>query len=477
MKILLVEDDPTLIALLTRCFATHHYILDVVQDGEQGWLYGSTFEYDLVILDIILPKMDGLHLCQRFRAEGYSFPILLLTAQASSMAKVRGFDAGADDYLVKPFDPAELIARIRALVRRGSAIPTPLLSWGDLCLNPDTCEVTYRNQLLSLTTKEYDLLELLLRQSHHVFSIDEILDRLWSSEAFPAESTVRSHLRRLRQKLTDAGAPADFISTLHGRGYYLKLPNPDIATANSSAPVDPQAQYLAFLNETWLTTKPRCLEQLATLSLAKESNFQQAQFTAHKLAGALGAFGLLSEMQLVRRLEDLFGATSNHPDIEQITRLIDQLQAAINQIELIQLPRATGQPAIAASSEPSVMIVDDDLVWLQSLPQLLRPWGFRATTLAEPEQFWTVLQMVKPDLLILDVNMPQINGLELCQLLRRDPQWQRLPVLFLSVLSDLTTQNQAFTAGADDYLCKPISGTDLANRLQNRWRRVCAWAG
>ncbi len=115
--------------------------------------------------------------------------------------------------------------------------------------------------------------------------------------------------------------------------------------------------------------------------------------------------------------------TSNHADTEQITRLVDQLQTIISQIELIQLPRAADQPAIAASPEPSMMIVDDDLVWLQSLPQLLRPWGFRATTLAEPEQFWTVLQMVKPDLLILDVNMPQINGLELCQLLRRDPQW------------------------------------------------------
>jgi len=496
MKILLVDDDQALIATLTRSLAAQHYIVDAVQDGEQGWLYGSTFEYDLVILDILLPKLDGLCLCQRFRAEGYAFPILLLTAQNSSTAKVQGFDAGADDYVVKPFDAAELIARIRALVRRGSSNPMPLLSWGEMQLNPATCEVTYNGQLLNLTTKEYDLLELLLRQSHHVFSIDEILDRLWSSETFPAEATVRSHLRRLRHKLVTVGAPADFISTLHGRGYYLKLP--DAAAARESltmtvGAVDAQAQYLAFLNETWLTTKPRCLEQLATLfqliqSPVDQVRRSQAISIAHNLSGTLGIFGLLSEVQLARCLEDFFSQSNPDSDLNlettrQIEALVTQLQQAVRQIETIHSPHHSPQPANPATHLPEpnrpethVMIVDDDQVWLQSLPQLLRPWGFRATTLAEPEQFWIVLQMVNPDMLILDVNLPQMNGLELCQTLRRDPRWQRLPILFLSALTDAATQNQAFIAGADDYVCKPIAGIDLANRMINRLQRIRAWA-
>ena len=225
MKILLVEDDDVLITVLTKNLTDNHYIVDVVKDGEMGCTYGSTFEYDLIILDIVLPKLDGISLCQRFRAEGYTTPILLLTSQNASTAKVSGLDAGADDYVVKPFDIAELIARIRALLRRSNASSFPLLVWGGLLLNPSTCEVSYNDHSLTLTNKEYELLELLLRDSQHLLSADEILDRLWSSDEFPSEATVRSHIRRLRHKLVEAGAPSDFIATVHGRGYYLKAPD------------------------------------------------------------------------------------------------------------------------------------------------------------------------------------------------------------------------------------------------------------
>lgn len=225
MKILVVEDDEVLVAVLTKSLTAHHYVVDVVKDGEMGWIYGSTFEYDLIVLDIVLPKIDGLCLCQRLRTEGYTTPILLLTSQNASTAKVIGLDAGADDYVVKPFDVAELIARIRALLRRSQTSSLPLLVWGELLLNPSTCEVSYDGQALTLTNKEYELLELLLRDSQHLLSADEILDRLWSSDEFPSEATVRSHIRRLRHKLVAVGAPSDFIATVHGRGYYLKAPN------------------------------------------------------------------------------------------------------------------------------------------------------------------------------------------------------------------------------------------------------------
>ena len=118
-----------------------------------------------------------------------------------------------------------------------------------------------------------------------------------------------------------------------------------------------------------------------------------------------------------------------------------------------------------------VMILDDDQDWLYALPTLLKPWGFKVTTLANPQHFWTVLLAVTPDVLVLDVNMPQINGFELCQLLRSDPDWYHLPVLFLSALTDSASQRQAFKAGADDYLCKPVMGVELANRILNRLQR------
>jgi DNA-binding response OmpR family regulator/HPt (histidine-containing phosphotransfer) domain-containing protein len=642
MKILLVEDDDLVVSALTKNLSAQNYIVDAVKDGETGWTYGSTFEYDLMMLDVMLPKLDGISLCRRFRAEGYTTPILLLTAQDTSSAKVQGLDAGADDYVVKPFDRAELIARIRALLRRGSSNPFPVLTWGDLFLNPSTCEVTYNGQSLNLTTKEYELLELLLRNSQHVFSSDEILDRLWSSEEFPSEATVRSHIRRLRHKLVTAGAPNDFIATVHGRGYYLKapaeaplpLPPGEDGDAFSAGPSidlsdrpDSQQQYVAFLNETWITAQPKSLHQLAILSQtvkdlkADRLNLQhqaQAQQVAHKLAGGLGIFGLMKAMHLARQLEHWLGSgkplqphhamlletliTSLQQEIHSTTSIqVPQLPAgrspllllvssdsnfaqplvtaaasrgirtatattaeageawlssetapnavnkvpdvilfhllsvpslasgagskattqAVNYLALLQtfatrhpnLPilvmgdhsdlndrlevvrrggklfleqsivpeqviAAVVQSLDSSSEVPTkVMIVDDDPDWLRTLPTLLKPWGFKVTTLADPQQFWTVLQAVTPDVLVLDVNMPQIDGFALCQVLRSDPHWQRLPVLFLSVLTDSKTQNQAFAVGADDYLCKPIMGVDLANRILNRLQRMRTVAG
>lgn len=438
MKILLVDDDESLGVILTKSLAAYRYVVDTVKDGEMGWTYGSSFEYDLMVLDIMLPKLDGISLCKRFRSEGYTTPILLLTSQDNITAKVSGLDAGADDYVVKPFDVNELSARIRVLLRRRISNPSPLLSWGDLLLNPSTCEFTYNGQPLILSNKEYELLELLLRDSQHVLSTDEILDRLWSSEEFPSEATVRSHIRRVRQKLVLAGAAADFISTVHGRGYYLKAPKSD-------RPNHVETQYIDFLNETWLNQKPQILSQLtifnelitaSPLNIFDPQLRLQAHHTAHKLIGTLGVFNLLSLSNLASELERLLEL----PILEAkaIANLYEDLEQKI--INTNSIPNQTSaETHLAMPSSPpevKVMIVDDDRHWLQSLPNLLNPWGFKITTLADPQQFWAVLQAVIPNMLVLDINMPEINGFELCQALRRDPHWQRLPILFLSALSD-----------------------------------------
>ncbi|MBW4579777.1 MAG: response regulator [Tildeniella nuda ZEHNDER 1965/U140] len=497
MKILLVDNDESLSKMIAKSLANHHYVVDTVKDGETGWTYGSTFDYDLIVLDMMLPKLDGISLCKRFRAEGCTTPILLLTAKDTSTAKVSGLDAGADDCVVKPFDVAELGARIRALLRRSRSNPLPLLSWGDLLLNSSTCEVTYNDRRLTLTTKEYELLELLLQDSQHVFSTDEILGRLWSSDEFPSEATVRSHIRRVRHKLLLAGAPSDCIATVHGRGYYLKAPEGDRSLLDTSprshSATDLQAQYLTFLNETWAADKPKLLVQLTVFASAiaaiqldslDSQLCEQARHTAHKLAGTLGIFGLHQGMALARQLEQAFSSQDGWQSYQavSIAALVQQLRQEIQYTESIQSRQIAGAaqslevPLIRceAEAETKVMVVDEDQNWLRSLPQLLSPWNFKLTTLADPHQFWTVLQAVVPDVLVLDVNLPETNGFELCQALRRDPHWQRLPVLFLSVLSDRVTQNQAFTVGADDYLCKPVVGIDLANRILNRLQRVRA---
>ncbi len=409
MKILLVEEDEELISILTKSLAEHHYIVDVVKDGEMGWSYGSTFEYDLVILDILLSKLDGISLCDRFRTEGYEMPIILLTNETKSNLKITGLDVGADDCIVKPIDVPELIARIRALLRRSNASSFPLLVWGDLLLNPSTCEVFYNRQLLTLTNKEYEILELLLRDSQHLLSADELLERLWSSDDYPSEATLRSHIRRLRHKLAAAGAPSDFIATVHGRGYYLKAP--DFVKPLSDKFVD---SYLISPSSA-------------------TSQFHQRQSPSQSVT--------LIENNAVEALASISSSF-----------MINQFQMGVK-----------------------VMVVDDDTEHLRSLPDLLAPWEFKVTTLDNSQEFWTVLESVLPDVLLLEVNIPRINGLELCQKLRNNPKWQGLPVLFLSTITDVSTQHLAFSVGADDYLCKPIEAIDLANRIHNRLQRIRAY--
>lgn len=222
MRILLVEDDEAIAAVITNFLTNQHYVLDVAYDGQQGWELIEAYTYDLIILDIMLPKIDGMTLCRQLRAQGYQMPVLLLTARHTSTDKVMGLDVGADDYVVKPFDLKELAARIRALLRRGSSALTPILEWEKLQLDPSNCDVRYDNQLLHLSPKEYSLLELFLRNHRRILSRRTILNHLWSWEDTPGEDTVKAHIKGLRHKLKSVGASPDLIETVYGMGYRLK---------------------------------------------------------------------------------------------------------------------------------------------------------------------------------------------------------------------------------------------------------------
>jgi len=230
MRILVVEDDIQLADILREALSERQYVVDVARDGEEGWNWLELGKYDLLVLDVTLPKLSGTLLCQRLRrAESHhpvsanaTVPVLLLTARDTVIDKIDGLDAGADDYVTKPFDLGELMARIRALIRRGSSTSSVLLSWGGLQLNPSTHEASYNGQLLSLTPKEFALLELLVTHGRRVLSRSGIIERVWSLDDSPAEETVTSHIRGLRHKLKSLGAPEDFIETVHGLGYRLK---------------------------------------------------------------------------------------------------------------------------------------------------------------------------------------------------------------------------------------------------------------
>ncbi|MGK7874340.1 MAG: response regulator transcription factor [Xenococcaceae cyanobacterium] len=225
MKILLVEDDRRVADALAEALREQNYVVEIAADGQEALELIEAFTYDLIVLDLVLPKLDGISLCQHVRRSGNQTLILMLTAKDTSFDQVIGLDVGADDYVVKPFEMNLLLARIRALLRRKNPTLPPVLEWERLRLDPSKCEVRYNDKLLHLTPKEYALLELLLRNSNRVLSRSIILDNLWAFDAPPGEETVKVHLRGLRMKLKAAGAPSNFIETIYGLGYRL---NPNI---------------------------------------------------------------------------------------------------------------------------------------------------------------------------------------------------------------------------------------------------------
>jgi DNA-binding response OmpR family regulator len=220
MRLLLVEDDVRLAETLAEALTDQRYVVDIATDGEAAWCRVKLLEYDLILLDVMLPELDGISLCHRLRTHGYNLPILMLTACDTLNDEVTGLDVGADDYVVKPVDLQKLFARIRALLRRGVG-GAPVLKWENLYLNPSTCEVGYGAVPIHLTPKEYALLELLLRNGRRVLSRSVMIDRVWPLESPPEEHTVKVHIRGLRSKLRAAGAAADFIETVHGMGYRM----------------------------------------------------------------------------------------------------------------------------------------------------------------------------------------------------------------------------------------------------------------
>lgn len=222
-RILIIEDDEAIVRVLQRSLAYEGYSIDSALDGESGLTKARDVSPDLVILDWMLPGMDGLEVCQRLRAGG-NVPILMLTAKDTLHDRVQGLDAGADDYMVKPFQLDELLARIRALLRRTQPERIPVLSFADLSLDTSTRQAMRKGRTISLTAKEYDLLELFLRHPRQVLTREVIFDRVWGYD-FGGESNVLDvYIRYLRQKL-EAEGEIRLIHTARGVGYVLREPD------------------------------------------------------------------------------------------------------------------------------------------------------------------------------------------------------------------------------------------------------------
>ncbi len=235
-----MDDDFVFAKMVSSLFNHSQYHIDIASDGRLGLELTQAFSYDLILLDVILPDINGVNLCRQLRYANLSTPIILLTACNRPSDKVLGLDAGADDYVTKPCNWEELMARIRALLRRqGNAFSSAILTWGKLSLNSQSCTVHYRDQLLSLRPKEYQLLEMFLRNPQRVFSCRAILEHLWAFEDPPTEDTVRAHVKGVRQKLKTVGA-GDLVETVYGLGYRLQpIAEPCLQDAVSPVSIQP----------------------------------------------------------------------------------------------------------------------------------------------------------------------------------------------------------------------------------------------
>ncbi len=220
-RILIIEDDEAIVKVLRRGLAYEGYQVDAALDGETGLVLAHENHPDLVVLDLMLPGMDGLEVCQRLRAGSGNQLILMLTAKDTISDRIHGLDSGADDYMVKPFELDELLAHVRALLRRTQTERVQVLSFLDLSLDTSTRQANRKNRLISLTAKEYDLLELFLRHPRQVLTREMIFDRVWGYD-FGGESNVLDvYIRYLRQKLEEDGE-LRLIHTVRGVGYVLR---------------------------------------------------------------------------------------------------------------------------------------------------------------------------------------------------------------------------------------------------------------
>ncbi len=221
MRVLIVEDEKKMASFLERGLKEEGYVVDVAYDGEQGWEYAVTNEYDVLILDWMLPKMSGVDLCKKIREDGKSTPVLILTAKDAIEDKIQGLDVGADDYLTKPFSFDELLARLRALLRRPRTLKDKtVLECGGLVMDLIKRKVTIFGEEITLSQKEFSLLEHLLRHQGEVMSRTAIAERVWDLHFDPASNTIDVFINFLRKKISEKN-PDFRIETVRGSGYRL----------------------------------------------------------------------------------------------------------------------------------------------------------------------------------------------------------------------------------------------------------------
>ena len=222
MRLLIAEDEVDLAEALTAFFEKNHFSVDAVHNGADAYEYAVSGGYDAVILDVMMPRMNGIQVLERLRAEGVKTPVMMLTAKGQKNDRITGFNAGADDYLSKPFDPDELLSRVRAILRRSEAYQPTVLTYGDVTLDPTTGLLSCGGQSLRLGGRELQVMELLIRSPRQVFSAERIMERVWGWDNEAEINVVWVNISNLRKKLRSIGSHVT-IRASRGLGYLLEV--------------------------------------------------------------------------------------------------------------------------------------------------------------------------------------------------------------------------------------------------------------
>jgi DNA-binding response OmpR family regulator len=480
VKILLIEDDANLSEALEQALKKEKIVVDRAADGEAGWDLATAFSYDLIVLDILLPKLNGIELCHRLRSHKNTTPILLLTAQDTHSNRVIGLNSGADDYLAKPFDFEELLARIRSLVRRSSSDPLPILKWGNMTLDRNRREVTYNQQVLLMTPKEYGVLELLLSHRNRILTNDFIADHLWAAEAFPSANVIRTHVKKLRHKLKQSGV-GDVIETVYGAGYRL-YPQPEEdelqpTLKQTSTPMQDALE--RGLNRLWNQYQQHYVEQVIVFEqlierlqtpthIDRQPIYLQAQRQIHTLIGSVGSFGLERASQLGCSIEQLLLTLNvNQPEsshLQQLIKLVEKLKSELAQSSQDRLTPSSTVPNQTTESS-RLLIVEDDILLANQIAVEATRQGFSvdiATTVSEAR---SAIAQHGPNIVLLDLYLPDTptHGYEL--LAEFSSATPPIPVIVLTAYESFTNRVQVAQLGGLGFLAKPLSPQQVIHAI------------
>jgi diguanylate cyclase (GGDEF)-like protein len=467
MKILLIEDDDMTRELLSAKLSAARYAVEQAGDGELGLELALLWPYDLILLDLQIPKLDGLSVCRQLRERGNATPILMLTAHDAEEDIVTGLDSGADDYVTKPFDMNQVLARIRALLRRGAmgSGQLPSLCWGQLSLNPATADVKYGDQVIALTPKEYSLLELFLRNPQRVFSRSTILDHLWTMDDYPTEGAVTNLVKDLRNRLKRSGVNETVIQTVYGLGYRLNN-DTSLAEAEDTSPPTAEAegdsqasQNLASITarfQSSIQQRVRVLEEVTRALQAggvAASKRALAREEAHRLAGGLGTFGYEEGSVLARQIEHLLGEDTplNDGTVTKLSQTLLALkQTLVEETSSISTATETspaGQKRLIAINLPNEVVLSLNALGAN------QDWDVQVFSTVEK-----ALQEYQSaaDVVLLGLNSTSREAKKFLPLGELKRHWPEVPIVVISSQETLAERVQAVRFGAERYLVFPV---------------------